>query len=283
VLKRVDSSQSGAGSDPKGKNMSVLKTIALGAALVAGTAAISTPASAVVTTFATYTQTSTTPSLRYQRNGSGARIRSTTGAAGNAFGSTDVRFSFLQAGLANVVNEVGAALTLDFIAPSGNPAQSAGGFLIQPGLAGTFSFTYNGETPLVVGNQTYVKGANLLSGTVTAASIAGANASSSGGFSASTSSGSVVTFTSDFLDFTNTVNRDVAISLTSIVPGLSRNNANTALNSFRASATGAFSSDPVPLVNGIVPEPATWGMMLLGFGLIGGALRRRAGNRHVAA
>ena len=27
-----------------------------------------------------------------------------------------------------------------------------------------------------------------------------------------------------------------------------------------------------------VPEPATWGMMLLGFGLVGGALRRRSGQ-----
>jgi len=33
--------------------------------------------------------------------------------------------------------------------------------------------------------------------------------------------------------------------------------------------------------NGIVPEPATWGMMLAGMGLVGGAMRRR--NRQVVA
>jgi hypothetical protein len=30
-----------------------------------------------------------------------------------------------------------------------------------------------------------------------------------------------------------------------------------------------------PVVDGAVPEPATWAMMILGFGLVGGALRRR--------
>jgi hypothetical protein len=30
----------------------------------------------------------------------------------------------------------------------------------------------------------------------------------------------------------------------------------------------------VPFVAGAVPEPATWGMMILGFGLVGGAMRR---------
>ena len=263
--------------------MSVLKKFALGAALVAGATSIATPASAVVTTFATYTQTTTAPTLRYVRNGSGGRIRSTTGVGSNLVGATAVRFSFLQAGISNIVNEVAASLVLDFTAAAGNPAQSTGGFLIQPGLSGTFAFTYTGATPLVVGSRTYTTGANLLTGTVTSAAIAGATGSSSGGFSASTSSGSVVNYTSDFLDFTNTVNRDMAISLTSIIPGLSRNSASTAINSFRASATGAFSSDPAPIVNGIVPEPATWGMMLLGFGLIGGSLRRRGASRVVAA
>ncbi|MGL6042555.1 MAG: PEPxxWA-CTERM sorting domain-containing protein, partial [Sandaracinobacteroides sp.] len=33
-----------------------------------------------------------------------------------------------------------------------------------------------------------------------------------------------------------------------------------------------------------VPEPATWGMMILGFGLVGATMRRRrAGTLHVAS
>uniref|UniRef100_UPI0035CA2869 PEPxxWA-CTERM sorting domain-containing protein n=1 Tax=uncultured Sphingomonas sp. TaxID=158754 RepID=UPI0035CA2869 len=53
---------------------------------------------------------------------------------------------------------------------------------------------------------------------------------------------------------------------------------------FRTNATD-FTTGTFGLINGstftgqafapAVPEPATWGMMILGFGLIGGALRRR--------
>ena len=42
--------------------------------------------------------------------------------------------------------------------------------------------------------------------------------------------------------------------------------------SIRATVTGA---GPGPNPNPAVPEPATWLMMILGFGLIGGALRRQ--------
>lgn len=35
------------------------------------------------------------------------------------------------------------------------------------------------------------------------------------------------------------------------------------------------------LVNGAVPEPATWAMMLTGFGLVGGALRQRKAKPHI--
>lgn len=36
------------------------------------------------------------------------------------------------------------------------------------------------------------------------------------------------------------------------------------------------------LVGGLVPEPATWALFILGFGAIGGALRRRAGAVRVS-
>ncbi len=43
----------------------------------------------------------------------------------------------------------------------------------------------------------------------------------------------------------------------------------------------AFSIDPA--VGAAVPEPATWAMMLAGFGLVGGAMRRRPTRRLAAA
>jgi hypothetical protein len=33
----------------------------------------------------------------------------------------------------------------------------------------------------------------------------------------------------------------------------------------------------------VIPEPATWAMLILGFGLVGASLRRRKGTTHVAA
>ena len=42
-----------------------------------------------------------------------------------------------------------------------------------------------------------------------------------------------------------------------------------------------------PIIDNIVisavPEPATWGMMIAGFGLVGGVMRRRAGKQAAAA
>ena len=43
----------------------------------------------------------------------------------------------------------------------------------------------------------------------------------------------------------------------------------------RISSIGQFRIGGVSRAVGAVPEPATWGMMLIGFGLIGGAMRRR--------
>jgi len=49
--------------------------------------------------------------------------------------------------------------------------------------------------------------------------------------------------------------------------------ANGRLNSFSATTNGLFSSDPAPLVGGVVPEAATWALMLLGFGGVGSVMR----------
>lgn len=43
-----------------------------------------------------------------------------------------------------------------------------------------------------------------------------------------------------------------------------------------SSTSNAFEFDNVAVVSGAVPEPATWAMMLFGFGIVGSALRRRS-------
>ncbi len=59
--------------------------------------------------------------------------------------------------------------------------------------------------------------------------------------------------------------------------------------SFSNGATGAYTftfdgpgSVFVPGGNGVIPEPATWAMLIVGFGLVGGALRRRTVDKAAA-
>ena len=56
----------------------------------------------------------------------------------------------------------------------------------------------------------------------------------------------------------------------------------TLVGGFRMSSTqNAFEIDNIALVTGGVPEPSTWAMMLLGFGAIGFAMRRRKSTREL--
>jgi hypothetical protein len=55
---------------------------------------------------------------------------------------------------------------------------------------------------------------------------------------------------------------------------------NSAWNYFANFGDARF--DAVINASGAVPEPATWAMMLLGFGLVGGAMRRRKSAAQLA-
>lgn len=57
----------------------------------------------------------------------------------------------------------------------------------------------------------------------------------------------------------------------------------TLVGGFRMSSTqNAFEIDNIALVTGGVPEPSTWAMMLLGFGAIGFAMRRRKSTQELS-
>jgi hypothetical protein len=73
----------------------------------------------------------------------------------------------------------------------------------------------------------------------------------SGALSASSISGTV-TFTSDFLSFQNSVQRDLALAFSSISPSL-HIGANGFLADFSAAGTGTFSSDHIE--NLVAPGP----------------------------
>ena len=254
------------------KKLVTTVTFALAAASL-----LAAPASAAVVTFATYSQTGASPGadMRWVKVGaSGGELCATTTASCAAPGAVAVQFNFLQAGLSALGN-LAASYAFDGTAAQGSAAQQVGGFVIQPNIVGTFSFTYTGASPLVVGATQYLTGANLLTATVfNGAAEFGVRNGTSGSVSASTSAGSIIVYTSDFLDFSGTVDRDFAINLTAESSPFSAI-AGQSVNSFTANSGGAFSSDPAPIVHNGVPEPAGWALMITGFMGAGAALRRR--------
>lgn len=267
-----------------------LATAAIGLALVGAA-----PASAVVVTFATFSALNTTKNFRLVNSGNSSAASRTTDATlfttatgtSTVPGSVIVKFSFLQPQLNAFVNNANASFTYNATVARNTPATTFGGQLFQSGITGSFSFL--STTAITVSGpgfvtHTYAAGSNLLSGSFTNATLNGSG--SSAGTTSSTASGSLVSFTSDFLDFSNTVQRDRGLTLTAITPSLSKHaGLNGALNAFRATAGGQFSSDPAPLINGlaIVPEPATWAMLVVGFGLVGVRTRRRSPAASVTA
>ncbi len=249
--------------------------LALGAAMAA------VPAQAVVTTFAAFSPIGGTANVRWVLTGAtaaatqGSFYTTATGSSAAA-APRNVFFSFLQPGFGGTVTNVTARYSLNATTIVGTVATLGAGSLTQSTIAGTMSFL--STAPLTVNNITYASGSNLLTATFSNTQIQGVRGATSAGFTGSTLGGSTLTYTSDFLDFTQTVNRDFSLSLSSIAPGLNAIpttlTPTRGLRSFRAVSSGTFSSDPAPLVNG-VPEPEMWAMMIAGFGLVGLQLRRR--------
>jgi hypothetical protein len=269
--------------------MSVFSKV-IGATFVAGSMlAAFTPAAAAVTTFAQYSTVGLGANIMWKNNGTtsvngtGGSIYTISSAASNVPGSHLTSFSFLQPSISPFVTNVPAAFTLNATVLA-SPTLLAGTFLIQQGISGTFSFKTT--TALVVGVTTFAAGSNLLSGSFNQAAIVGARLSTSGSVSSATTSGATITYTSDFLSFVPTVDRDFAISLTSIASALQATPTNTnptkALRTFKAVSTGSFSTDPAPLVTA-VPEPAAWTLMIVGFGMVGLQTRRRTRSITLAA
>jgi hypothetical protein len=146
-----------------------------------------------------------------------------------------------------------------------------GGTAIVPVSTGTLSFiaptlvTYNGKT-----------GSNLLSARFTQGAVTGNIGGSTANYGTSTPP-YTVNFTSDFIDFSTATANDLSLAINAISPLLS--SSGTGVANFTGTIAGNFGSDVLGgggNPNGTVPEPAAWALMVVGFGLVGGASRRRS-------
>lgn len=236
--------------------MKILTALAVGFG-----AAISAPAAAI-TAFATFTTTSALPSVDFVGSGNGAGVISSVAQA--------VTFRFLD--------PLGGPTPTDFAATFNFTANTAGGVVVGGvGVAsvptGTFSFT--SATPVTFAGST---GTNLLSGVFTdgalTAKIGGSVASL---FNSTPPSTSTVTFTSDFLDFSQSLERDLSFAINAINPLIAASSLGGGVANFSGTISGNFGADVIA-GNGlpVVPEPGTWLLMIAGFGLVGTAMRRRS-------
>lgn len=133
---------------------------------------------------------------------------------------------------------------------SGFPYQQAYG-------NGSFSIT-SGE---VLGGNVAAAGTNYLSGTFAALTLGWgttANVGASQPFQNVSYTSDVITSLGSPLSY--------SLGLTVAEPGFQQ--CGTTICSFQSSVTGTFGGSAVP-------EPASWAMMVGGFGLLGGAMRRR--------
>ncbi len=203
--------------------------------------------------------------VRWTKAGTGGSLFSIANPTDTVTGAAKVLFNFDLPSLSGLSN-LKADYSLNLKALSGNPVASAGASLDQPGLQGSFSFIYTGPTTVLNGHS-ITTGANLLTATfLDQGDITGKKGGTAGSIFASTDAGSSITYTSDFIDFTGSTSRDLSYTLNAVKPGFGFT-AGQALNGFTAAETGEFGL--------AVPEPTTWAMSIMGFGLLGAAARRR--------
>ena len=240
--------------------MNKLAVYGAGAALLLAAA----PASAV-TTFADFSPASSTPNITYVGTDDGSGTISSIDQL--------VHFAFLNAD--GSVSGTTFDVMMNLTATTGAATVAGGSIALLPITNGVLTFT--SAAPITWNGHT---GTNLLtvdfSGGVLSAILGGSTAT----YGNSTPPFSV-DFTSDFLDFSTSTARDLALAIDAINPGVgfafggNRINLGTVSGNFGSDATAG---NP----QGVVPEPASWALMFAGFGLVGSVLRSQRRRTEVS-
>ena len=220
------------------------------------------PVSAV-TIFADFTPTSNQPNIQYSGSVAGNGTISDLGQL--------VHFSFLNPDGTPSGTSFDALMTLN--ATTG-AATTVGGLAVLPVLTGSVSFTT--ASAVTWGSHT---GTNLLTANFTGGSFASLVGGSTATYGNSTPP-NTVTFTSDFLDFSGSTTRDVALAVDAINPPVGVLFGGRRLHT--GSVSGNFGADISSGSPQGVPEPASWALMFAGFGLAGSVLRSQRRRTEVS-
>jgi len=238
--------------------MSKLAVLGTGAALLLAAA----PASAV-TIFADFTPTSNQPNIQYSGSATGAGTITDLGQM--------VHFSFLNPDGSVSGTSFDAMMTLNATTDAGT---TVGGTALLPVLSGTASFKT--ASAVTWGSHT---GTNLLTVSFTGGAFSGLLGGSTATYGNSTPP-NVVTFTSDFLNFTGSTARDLALAVDAINPPVGVLFGGRRLHT--GSVSGNFGADISSGSPQGVPEPGSWALMFAGFGLVGSVLRSQRRRTEVS-
>lgn len=225
--------------------MKTMKTLA-GAILAAGL--VATPALAVTgsVTFAQFTQQNTTKVAQYTNTGAGNTLTVNNAPAYfviTAFGPLGFYPTTLSlsAGSTASVTTIGPQFQQVGFNGSITFGSAANNYLTVNFTNATFTFDGNGGS------------AGLLS----------------------TAPTDTITYTSNILNLPTFDFKDFSLAFTGLAPAFTVA-ANGFGNSFTANIAGSFAGAPDQGgTGGEVPEPATWAMLLTGFGMVGFSARRR--------
>lgn len=234
--------------------------------------------SASAVTIASFSPEPSGTNVRYTKTSpSAGRMVSTNANSGTTPLWVSTNFSFGNNTLANVLGTFAAEMLVDISINS--PAQSVFGTIVQPLQSGEIKF--RSLSDITVGQTVYAEGANLLTFDFTGGAIAGSGTSAS--LFANLDGGAIFTnVTSDFLNFAGNAEYDLNMTLLNLTSALGFT-ANQPINSFSARAGGSLSSDSLASLTAVVPEPQSWAMFIIGFGIIGAVSRRRRRNMHLAS
>jgi hypothetical protein len=166
----------------------------------------------------------------------------------------------------------GVASTMTFSGTGTSFAvNNSGNIWSQAFTGGTVSFT--NTAGFMLGATFYAPGSNILSLSFTGGDMTATVPGTAGNALVSIPGDGFSNVTSDFLSFPPTQLTDFSISLANVIPGFCIGScgiggqAAVRFQNFTARGSGDFTAT--------IPEPGTWLMLLVGFGMVGFTARRR--------